>query len=155
MRLPRFRLRALMIAVGVVGIALALGIRSRLSILAARYRVQAVVHVAREANYQALLKQLTNPPNGPAQPDRRLEMGRVYRQVVQKPGSKDLLVEWVPPPELDRLAKPSSVTVISPALAKALAVYSRRVSYESSMRRKYEWLAEHPWESATPDPPSP
>jgi hypothetical protein len=117
-----------------------------------------MVHATREAGYQAFLKRLTNPPPLPSGPAHRWEFVGLEQAIIRKPGSKDLLAEWVAPPmELDHLVRLplSTVPAMTPGRATALAVYSRRVSYESSMRRKYEWLADHPWESATPDPPPP
>jgi hypothetical protein len=156
MPLPRFRIRTLMIAVAALSAAMGLGIRHRLSVFAARYRVLAEFHAAREAGYRTFLSRLTNPPARLNWVPESRGYDGLSQALVRKPGSKDLLVQWVAPPlGLDPVVKSASAPAMSPGRAKALAVYSKRISYHSSMRRKYEWLAEHPWQSATPDPPSP
>lgn len=156
MRPPRIRVRTLTIAVAASAIALGLGIQAmRLSDLAKRYRVRAEGHAAAEANARYTLRFIHNPPTAPRwdEAEARRTRSRIMKGAAERAGTRDLLVDWaIPLLDLRMPLKSDAPPIDTGRFSQAL---TEQISYESEMRRKYEWLADHPWEPAAPDPPAP
>ena len=84
----------------------------------------------------------------------RILANRAATAAVNRPGSKDLIsLERVP---LVKVDVPPIPGLRPPRDYQAEAdAYATRANHHAAMRRKYQWLAAHPWATVEPDPPAP
>jgi hypothetical protein len=136
MRRFRFKVRTLVLVVAVVGLVLG-GVQMRRRVIS--YRQLALNYALIEKKDLRLHDSLM------AQAEQRDFERRAIRTAVagaaRAPGSKDLLTFEMPPPLVD----------LREEAGRALS----SANYNRTLRKIYEWAAEHPWSSVPPDLPAP
>jgi hypothetical protein len=103
------------------------------------------------------LKAIKNLPPPPARNFAReaSSRSRLMGEVVMRPGSKDLLIDWDPPDiALDPPPRSASRALIDDPSAWEERL-RKQLSYQREMKIKYERLAGKPWLPVTPDPRPP
>ena len=140
MRLPRYRLRTLMIAVAVVGVASWAVVERRRQIhLASIYLARAADHARAELTHSQMLRRFAE--------EEREALARAKTIGSKQPrsaGDRESLRQITEENNglLDRIRA-------------RLAFHARLYDYHSRMRRKYDDASSRPWSSVAPDPPPP
>lgn len=136
MRLPRFRIRTMMIAVAVVAVLWVL-VRSAASwlLLAPSYQAHADLHAREYATYeQAKLNAVRQAEEARSDPEGyRKKYLLISGDPDDSAAKKDLAEAWM-------------------SLARSSEPWIR---YHGAMAQKYRRLARYPWLTVEPDPPLP
>jgi hypothetical protein len=157
MRLPRFRLRTMMVAVAVLALVLG-GVLwiDRLRRLSAYYHFVARAYELEAKNHSVSVKFYNNLAEQRRRPEIRLNQGYQDTALFSNDWGGRLTIarqdEWWPHASRDR--KPDLEQDVAALLALAVREQNRS-AYFARLGAKYRRAARYSWLPITPDPPPP